>query len=183
MAALHAERINEGFLPTLGNRFLTRLYARMVQTPGTFARVAVVDQQVVGFVAGTENTRALYRAFIVRDGIIAGILALPQILRSLGRVLETLRYPAKASQQAFPAAEILTVAVDASYSGQGIGRQLVNAAVQEFDQRAVGAVKVVAAAHNRAAEALYKGAGFTECYEVTVHQGGVSRVYIRRPTL
>jgi ribosomal protein S18 acetylase RimI-like enzyme len=179
IAAMHAERITEGFLPTLGVGFLERLYARVVRSPQSFAIVAVEHGEVVGFVAGTEHLGRLYRTFIVRDGVRATFAVGPRLLRSLRRIWETLRYPAVAEHHSLPSAEILAVATDASCGGRGIGRALVQAALVEFDRRSVGAVKVVAAVHNGAAESLYRGAGFDEHHDLSVHGAVASRAYVR----
>jgi glycosyltransferase involved in cell wall biosynthesis/ribosomal protein S18 acetylase RimI-like enzyme len=94
LARLHAERIVPSFLASLGPAFLRRLYRRVVLDPGAFAVVADRDGEVVGFVAGAVDTRRFYRAFVLRDGVVAGIVAAPRLVRAAPRALETLRYPA-----------------------------------------------------------------------------------------
>ena len=131
LAALHADRISEGFLPQLGPAFLTRLYRRIVVSPAGFATVASVDGRVVGFAAGATDLGAVYKSFVLRDGVMAGVGAAPQLLRSWRRVLETLRYPDSTGD--LPEAEILAVAVDAGLSGRGVGRELVAACQAELD--------------------------------------------------
>jgi hypothetical protein len=58
VAALHATAIDEGFLATLGPRFLTRLYRRMVRSDGAFVIVARTDAgpALAGFVAVAHDT-------------------------------------------------------------------------------------------------------------------------------
>ena len=58
-AGLHASRITEGFLPTLGAPFLARLYRRIIRDPGSFLIVAVEDGRVVGMCACTADLGAL----------------------------------------------------------------------------------------------------------------------------
>lgn len=169
MAALHAERITEGFLPTLGLGFLTRLYRRVVRAPGSFAVVAERDGRVLGFAAGAEDLGRLYREFVTRDGVAAGAIAAPRIIRNARRVLETLRYPG--GTHALPDAEILAVAVAGEAAGLGLGRRLVASLMDEFAQRSVPAVKVVAGSANPAALALYRGAGFRDVATQSVHAG------------
>ncbi len=178
MARLHAEGITEGFLPSLGPRFLTRLYSRILRTEHAFAYVAGDYGAVVGFVAGALDIGDLYRTFLVRDGLLAGLSSAPRMLRSLPRVIETLRYPGRPDLPDLPEAEILAVAVDAARHGRGHGRALVEAAVREFDRRGVTAIKVVAGADNDVAAALYRGCGFTEEHELRVHAGVPSIAYV-----
>lgn len=178
-AALHAERITEGFLPTLGPAFLARLYRRIVRDPGSFIVVAVDRDRVVGMCACTEDLGALYRAFVLRDGVIAGLRSAPRILRSLRRVIETVRYPGTEDTHDLPAAEVLAVAVDAARSGEGIGRLVVGAALAEFDRRGTARVKVVAGGDNEAALGLYRAVGFVDAARLEVHAGTESVVLVR----
>jgi ribosomal protein S18 acetylase RimI-like enzyme len=178
IARLHASRIAEGYLSSLGLRFLARLYGRIVESPDAFAHVAIEDGRVVGFSACAVDVRALYRAFVVRDGLPAGLAAAPRLLRSLPRVWETLRYPAATSS--LPEAEILAVAVAADATGRGVGRELVDANTRSLRERDVRAVKVVTGADNRAALAMYAKCGFEVAERLEVHGGVPSVVLVRQ---
>lgn len=178
-AGLHARRITEGFLPTLGAAFLARLYRRIVRDPGSFLVVAVDRDRVVGMCACTEDLGALYRTFVLRDGVIAAVRSAPRILRRWRRVVETLRYPAAEDAPDLPEAEVLAVAVDAARSGEGIGRLVVEAALAEFDRRGTARVKVVAGGDNVAALGLYRATGFVDAARIEVHEGTESVVLVR----
>src|SRR5271163_4414473 len=82
VAALHSAAISEGFLSTLGDRFLSRLYSRIVESSHGF--LLVVDglpradgpicpdetaASLAGFVAGSAEVGRLYREFLWRDGL------------------------------------------------------------------------------------------------------------------
>jgi ribosomal protein S18 acetylase RimI-like enzyme len=178
-AALHASEIGEGFLPSLGRPFLTRLYRRIVRSPGSFLLVAHDGEAIVGFVAGTEHVRELYRSFLLHDGVPATLAALPRVARSWRRVLETLRYPdATGGDRArdLPSAELLAIAVAPMARGRGAGRELVAALTSEFQRRGVGAVRVVVGEDNTAAIGLYERCGFTKAARIEVHRGTPSQV-------
>ncbi len=176
-ASLHASEIGEGFLPSLGRPFLERLYRRIVKDPGAFLLVAEDDGPAVGFVAGTDDVRALYRSFLLHDGVPATLLALPRVVRAWRKVLETLRYPAGEAE--LPSAELLAIAVAAGQRGKGVGSQLVEALTDEFDRRSVPAVRVVVGAANDAAIALYRRGGFRPVARLEVHRGTPSQVLVR----
>jgi ribosomal protein S18 acetylase RimI-like enzyme len=180
LAALHAARIAEGFLPTLGTDFLERLYRRITTSPRAFAIVAAEGDHVVGYVAAATDVPALYREFLVRDGAVAALRALPRLARSWRRVLETLRYPATESNGGgeLPTAEILAVAVAAGASGHGLGGSLVAAATAELARRGVTTAKVVAGAANEPALRLYRGCGFAPRRTISVHAGTPSEVLV-----
>src|ERR1700724_84153 len=72
-AALHTGQISEGFLTVLGPRFLRRLYRRVARPPGCFLLVVEDDGTAVGFLAGSTDVSALYRSFVWRGGIAAGL--------------------------------------------------------------------------------------------------------------
>jgi ribosomal protein S18 acetylase RimI-like enzyme len=178
LARLHADRITEGFLPVLGERFLARLYRRISVSPHAFAHVAVDDAtgRVEGFAAAATDVGALYREFARRDGLRAGLAAAPRLVRHAGRVLETLRYPSRTG--GLPEAEILAVAVDPSSSGRGIGRRLVASVTDELVRRGAPGVKVVAGADNEAALRLYRACGFAAAASIALHEGVESEVLV-----
>jgi len=181
-ATLHASEIGEGFLSSLGRSFLTRLYRRIVRSPRSFLLVAEADGEALGFIAGTEDVRELYRSFLLRDGILATISALPQVLRSARRVLETLRYGTGneqgdgAGEAELPKAELLAVAVAPQARGRGAGRALVDAFTAELTRRGVPGARVVVGADNDAAIGLYERCGFAKAARIEVHRGTASQV-------
>jgi ribosomal protein S18 acetylase RimI-like enzyme len=179
LAELHASRIAEGFLSSLGAGFLTRLYRRITKAPDSFAFVELERPggPVVGFAAATESTGQLYKSFALRDGIVAGVTAAPQLVRSWRRVLETLRYPGHEGET-LPAAEILAVAVDASAGGRGVGRRVVDAATARLAARGVAEVKVITGSDNVAALKLYERCGFVPRARIEVHEGTSSEVLV-----
>lgn len=173
-ARLHAAQIGEGFLSTLGPRFLTLLYKRIVAWPRSFLVVAEEDGEVVGQAAATEDVGALYRQFLVRDGLVAGVVAAPRLLRRWRSTVETLRYGS--AEGDLPAAELLAVAVDSAWQGRGIGKALVLAANEELARRGVANARVVCAASNAAALGLYRSSGFRPSATIEVHADTRSQV-------
>jgi ribosomal protein S18 acetylase RimI-like enzyme len=180
LAELHASRIRDGFLASLGRGFLARLYRRIVASDGAFAFVAAEapSSRVIGFTAAAVDTGTLYREFAVHDGWKVGLTVLPHAARSWRRIVETLRYPSSTAAGELPKAEILAVAVDASVGGRGVGRRVVDAAMGELAARGVDAVKVVAGSDNAAALRLYEKCGFVPRARIEVHRGTPSEVLV-----
>jgi ribosomal protein S18 acetylase RimI-like enzyme len=183
VAALHAARIAEGFLVTLGPAFLRRLYRRMLQSPHAFVVVADEgreDQRVVtGFVAVARDTGRFYRDFLLRDGVVAAASSAPALVRAPRRVLETLRYgTAKADD--LPRAEVLAIAVRPTAARRGVGRELLRAAIAELHNSGIEAVQVVTATDNTAALRMYAAAGFVRHARTEVHAGVVQEVLVWR---
>ncbi|MFP5255278.1 MAG: GNAT family N-acetyltransferase [Acidimicrobiia bacterium] len=177
-ARLHAERIGEGFLVTLGPRFLTRLYGRIARSPGGVLLLAVDGERVAGFVAATTSTRRLYAEFLRHDAVPAGLAAAPAVLRSPRRVWETWRYGAGGGHGDLPEAEVLSIAVAADATGNGIGAALLGAALADLRDLGAPSAQVVTAVGNDAALALYERGGFRRHARTEVHAGVAQEVLV-----
>lgn len=182
VARLHCSEIGDGFLASLGPRFLRRLYRRIRLHDGSFLIVAHAgDGTVAGFVAGTEHTGALYRAFLRRDAASAVLVAAPRLVIAARRAVETLRYGVSGSGRDaadLPAAELLALAVGPAFRRQGVGRDLVAAFADEMRSRHVERARVVVGGENTAALALYRAGGFATYGRRDVHRGSPSEVLV-----
>ncbi|HEV8374142.1 MAG TPA: GNAT family N-acetyltransferase [Actinomycetota bacterium] len=183
MARLHAEELPDAFLPTLGHRFLTQLYRALVADPQAVALVAETVDGVVGFAAGVASVGGFYRRFARRHGLSAALAAAPRLARPrvLRRLLETVRYPERATGQPspLPDAELLSIAVAPTCRTGGTGRALADGVLQGLAERGAAEIKVVVGAANRGANRFYERVGFRPAGQLSVHQGTPSNVWIR----
>jgi ribosomal protein S18 acetylase RimI-like enzyme len=131
--------------------------------------------EVVGFVAGATDLTALYRSFLVRDGVPAALVVAPRLVLSWRRALETLRHGQGGAGTA-RGAELLAIAVDPAATGRGTGRQLVDGFLAEVVARGIETAYVVVGATNERAVALYRRAGFAEAERFELHRGTESLV-------
>lgn len=175
-ARLHAGRITDGFLSFLGPAFLTRLYRRIIRTPSSFLLVADASGDVVGFIAGSADVGGLYRSFLARDGIAAGLAAAPRLARGWRRVLETLRHGSSDGNGTGRGTELLAVAVDPTHEGRGVGSALVAAFLDRIRTSGTTEAYVVVGADNHGAIGLYTRAGFVAGAEFELHAGTRSLV-------
>jgi ribosomal protein S18 acetylase RimI-like enzyme len=175
-ARLHAGRIGDGFLSFLGPAFLTRLYRRVARTPSSFLLVADASGDVVGFIAGSADLGGLYKSFLVRDGVAAGLAAAPRLVRGWRRVLETLRHGSGDGAGSGRGTELLAVAVDPGSSGRGVGKALVAAFLDRVAASGATEAYVVVGADNAGAIGLYGRAGFVAGEEFELHAGTRSLV-------
>jgi ribosomal protein S18 acetylase RimI-like enzyme len=193
VAALHGVAIDEGFLSTLGDRFLARLYSRIVASPHGFLLVADSHEateggrpRVAGFVAGSAAVGRLYREFLWRDGLPAVLSSAPRLMRSLPRVVETLRYgtpdtPARdgtdaGSRTTTTETELLALAVDGAERQRGVGKALVEAFITTARAAGSASARVVVGLANDRAIALYGRAGFSDSERLELHSGTESLV-------
>jgi ribosomal protein S18 acetylase RimI-like enzyme len=176
LADLHSRRINEGFLASLGPAFLGRLYRRVARSQRAFAVVAVEGGRIVAFCAAAENVGRLYREFVVRDGIAAGVTSAPTLVRSLPHVIETLRYPTTTGD--LPDAEILAAVTDVEVASKGWGSLVLHESLAELERRGCATVKVVTAASNEPALRLYERCGFAPLQQFSLHDNIRSEVLV-----
>jgi ribosomal protein S18 acetylase RimI-like enzyme len=167
-AALHTGQIGEGFLTFLGPAFLRRLYRRIARAPESFLLVVEEGTTTVGFLAGSTDVAALYRAFLWRDGPAAALACSFRLLRSWRRVIETLRH---GTGGAGKGAELLAMAVDPAARGRGAGTFLVEEFLSEIRRRRQNAAHVVVAGGNETAVALYRRTGFEMVDRFELHAG------------
>jgi ribosomal protein S18 acetylase RimI-like enzyme len=178
LAALHVSEIHEGFLASLGEPFLTRLYRRIMRSETGTVFVAALAGEPVAFAAGATDVGRLYKEFLLRDGFVAGCLALPHLLPSARKVVETLRYPTATGD--LPRAEVLSVATSAGARGRGLGSATLRALLSDLAAREVDAVKVTLGTQNDAALAMYRSCGFSEAADVRVHRETPSKALVCR---
>ncbi|HET9291649.1 MAG TPA: GNAT family N-acetyltransferase, partial [Actinomycetes bacterium] len=187
MARLHADGMPEAFLPTLGPRFLARLYRALATDPEAVALVAEGVDGVVGFAAGVPSVGGFYRRFARGHGPAAALAAAPRLVRPsvARRLLETVRYPATEvngngdGNGRLPDAELLSIAVAPGFRAGGTGRALADGVLTGLAGRGVDDIKVVVGAANQGANRFYAKVGFSHAGHLTVHQGTPSNVWIR----
>lgn len=192
IAALHAAAIEEGFLSSLGVRFLSRLYARILVSPHAFVLVRSKEDRasepgrgVMGFIAGSEEVGRLYREFVWRDGAVVTCTSGVRLVRSLPRTIETIRYGYRddgrpsSPDDAVPETELLAMAVDPTDRRTGIGAALVQAFIATSQANGSRSARVVVGGTNSAAVGLYAREGFLEDRRIELHSGTASLVMRR----
>jgi hypothetical protein len=68
VARIHIACIDQGFLSTLGPRFLSLLYQSIDETENSTLIVARDKDRIIGFVAGTLEIREVYRTLVKHTG-------------------------------------------------------------------------------------------------------------------
>jgi ribosomal protein S18 acetylase RimI-like enzyme len=170
-ARLHMLGINTGFLSSLGESFLRQLYIAVPACPSGFGFVSLDETgRVDGFIACAESTGTLYKQALLRRGLCMMLPLMRFCLRPavIRRMWQTLGYPSQVSGD-LPPAEVLSIAVDSSKRGGGVGKQLMHAALDEFARRGIDRVKVAVWAENLAANRFYERCGFAMAMQRTHH--------------
>lgn len=179
LARLHTEEISDGFLTSLGTRFLRELYRAIGRSPHAFILSASSDGHVVGFLCGATDTRQVYRHVLTRAWPYLLPALVPRLFnwRTVQRCWETLRYPSRTPAPDLPSAEILNFCVTQRMHRTGIGRRLFAAMEAEFLRRGVRQIRIVTGAAQLSAIQFYEKLGAEPAGTIEVHARGESRLF------
>jgi ribosomal protein S18 acetylase RimI-like enzyme len=175
VARLHASSITEGFLSTLGTRFLTVLYSGIAQADGSGVLVAVEQDKVLGYISYTRDIKTCYRQVLMSEWPALTLTMVPNAfnLSIYKKAIETLLYPFKhhdnSSGSAVSGAELLSMAVNENARGKGIGKLLVSALDKEMSRMNIDGYHVVTHGIDERSNAFYMACGFTKVSEFLNH--------------
>ena len=180
-AEVHQDQIRQGFLTTLGPRFLQLLYRKTARSGNSFLFTAISEQEVVGFACGITSMKGFYRQFIFPHGLLIFPLILPRLLswNRVRSVLELLRYPSKADAKVeLPQTQLLNLCVSNPSHRDAIGSLLLAAVAKEFDCRDVPDFRVVVGQTRSEILRLCEAVGGQQVGETQVHKGAQSYIYV-----
>ena len=186
VAELHAANLDQGFLATLGTRFLALMYQAIDESSSCVLIVARdAAREIVGFVAGGRGMGAIYRHMLRRLWPL-GVSLLPVLAspRKLRRIVEILRYgrsrPGAVAKtpDALPEAELFSIAVDAAHRGKGHAEELYRGLERHFRNRGEPGFRIVVGERLEAAHRFYRRMGAQAVARIEVHRGEPSVVYV-----
>jgi len=176
-ARLHIDGQPGTFLSSMGPEVLEAVYARLPQSEAGFGFVAVAElaetaeRDIIGFVSATTSVGSLFVDTAIRE---AGRLV-PSLMKRfakepslIGRSVQTVFYPlivrdtGQENEELHSSAELLSIMVDDSMTGQGIGAMLMNALMNECSTRGITRLDVSVDASNEGARRFYSRHGFEE---------------------
>lgn len=181
VARLHVENIDQGFLATLGSGFVSLMYQAIDEAPASVLLVEERDGRVVGFVAGASGMGAIYKRML-RSPLRLGAALLPSLIRPkrVLRILEILRYSRGHSLPPdVPEAELLSIAVDASYRGQQIADRLYRRLEEHFQKMGLSSFRIMVGDALAPAHRFYRRMGAVSHSSMEVHEGERSTIYLQ----
>jgi glycosyltransferase involved in cell wall biosynthesis/ribosomal protein S18 acetylase RimI-like enzyme len=175
LARLHTANITGGFLPRLGERFMTLLYRALIEWDDAVVVVVSDEAGPAAFTAGVTDVGAFYRRFARKHWLRAGLAVAPRLLRpsNLRRGWETLRYGHRDGEVS---AELLSMAVAPPARRRGLALEMGRSLLDEMRARGVARVRVVVGEGNEEALAAYRKMGFVAAGSTEVHAGEPSTV-------
>ena len=182
VARLHVRCLDQGFLATLGEGFLSLMYEAMDRAAGVTLITEEREGRVVGFITGGTGMGPIYKRML-RSPLRLGLALAPALVRpaKVRRILEILRYSGDANlPEGVPDAELLSLAVAPEARGSGVADTLYRKLVEDFEARGVDAFRIIVGDALAPAHRFYQRMGATLAGEVQVHEGEPSKVYIHR---
>lgn len=178
-AELHAKTIPGGFLSSLGPGVLGEFYRSIAALPEAFLIVAWRGDMLVGLIAGSTDTKALSKKFLINRSwrlapALPGIVLRGSLYR---KVWETLRYPSTVSAPDLPDAEILNFCIDPELQRSGIGQHLFGGLERQFALRGIPRIRIVTGSTQKSAQAFYEARGAVTVGQAQVHGETTSLIY------
>lgn len=170
VSRIHGEALKIGFLSTFGEDFLKILYEGIVQSRYGFGYVYVEDSEIVGFISGTSNSSKLMSDVYRKKFLPFGKVIFRFSLRkpgTLNSVIQSIRYPRLADQVS---AELLSIAVIPEYRKKGVGKELVNALINHFDDLGISKFNVSVDQRLDGASKFYKELGFKYSGKIEIYK-------------
>ncbi len=176
IAALHRQHISWGLLSRLGEGVVSAFYAALIRSPVGFVFVAEQNGHLVGFASGVTRWRRFYGEFLTHFPLPTLTVLAASVRQGLWRhLLKTSRYVTTSS---LPPAEVVSIALDPSTRGTGLGVELMRSVLGEFSARGVNTIRVTFAKRNVPATILYEQLGFRFHSQVEIHAEQPSVVYV-----
>ncbi len=181
IANLHKSGIPTGFLSKQSIDFLKALYLYLIENEILY--IAKKNDKVIGFIAMSVNTTGLYKRFLKSNFMLLVKFVLQNIfsIEFIKKAYETFNAPKKVriKEVAIELPELLSIVVDDSYLGKGIGKQLLSYVEEELLSLEKDRYKVLVGA-NLEANQFYVKNGFLVLKEVELHKGIKSYIYIKQ---
>ncbi len=182
IVAIHRKAFDRFFLTRMGSAFLRRYYELVLRyRTGTILvseRRGAIDGFVCGFAEPAEFYRAMWRhrlAFVLPS--LAALLRHPRLAADVMNAVR--RIQTSASQGRCPSCEISSIAVRPEAAGQGVGRRLLEAFLdQPCARRADYVYLTTDADSNDAVNALYRDIGFRHSRRFLQKKGRWMNEYI-----
>jgi GNAT superfamily N-acetyltransferase len=174
IVSIHLNSFQGFFLTFLGPNFLRVLYQSISEDPSGIGFIAEDPGGTGAFVMGTTQPSGLYERLLRKHWWQFGWAALPALVKKPGILPRLLRAFAMPGQE-LPTPKcgnLMSIAVDPSFQGRGLGKQLVIAFLTEAARRGCTHVNLTTdALGNEPTNAFYQKMGFELYRTYTTPEG------------
>jgi ribosomal protein S18 acetylase RimI-like enzyme len=171
---IHLQSFPHFFLSFLGPGFLKELYTGILEDPSGISYVYEDKGGLLGFVAGTDQPGGFYRRLLRQRILRFGWASLGPVLRRPAitpRLLRAFHMPRQAESSG-KCGTLMSIAVAPQTQGMGIGKQLVQAFLDEAALRGLTDVNLTTdRRNNEATNQFYLRYGFQLAHTYTTPEG------------
>jgi len=178
---IHMRSFRGFFLTFMGRPFLNLFYGATLADPSGVAYVARDESKISGFVCGTTEPDGFYKRLLKNHLLgffwasLQGFLRKPSILPRLLRAFSMPGQPLPAEN----CATLMSIAVDPDCQGQGVGKLLVSAFLDEVKARGSQYVNLTTdAADNEGTNHFYQSIGFELFRSYSTPEGRAMNEYL-----
>jgi ribosomal protein S18 acetylase RimI-like enzyme len=174
VVSIHLRSFQGFFLTFLGHRFLKELYSGILADPTGIAFVCEDQGHILGFVAGTAEPAGFYQRLLRKCWWRFGLAALPAVIKKPSVCLRLFRAFSMPKQVTLEKGRgtLMSIAVAPDEQNRGIGRDLVNAFLQEAVQRGLHQVDLTTdKLNNDTVNSFYLRQGFVCLRSFTTPEG------------
>jgi ribosomal protein S18 acetylase RimI-like enzyme len=181
VVVVHREAFQGFFLSFLGPSFLRELYSAIVADPSGIGYVFERADEIVGFVAGTDQPSGFYRRLLRHRWWRFGLASLVPLLKRPAIAPRLLRAFSKPNEPVIgtDCGTLMSIAVLPDEQGRGIGWELAEAFLKEGASRGLGCVTLTTdGLENEAVHAFYRSLGFAFARSYATPEGRVMSEYV-----
>lgn len=189
IAGIHIEQIKNGMMAQLKIKLLSQIYREIAGNPEAGVWIALANQKITGFIAGSANTRKTFLTVILRLWLPMTLFTLKTALNfKFLKFARVIFYPFRNvgdNQHLFQECtrikpEILSLAGSKDQQKTGIGKQLILVFEEALKSRGhKGYYKVATDISESGSNTFYQNLGFSPCHKVRLNRM-ILQVYVKR---
>lgn len=163
----------------LGQGVVTLLHKHMTTSRHCLCVVAERGGSTIGYAAVLTSGGKFYKEFVLRKGLLCGLIALPRLFRisNLRTIYTALTYfPGGGHHD--PEAELVSIVVDRSAQGHGAGADLWNGVVRGLAARGIAELKICTGVENERANQMYRKRGCRLLRKEPLYHDSEVNVYV-----
>ena len=179
LAKLHIETLEDAFLPTLGENFLTLLYKTIDKSKFTTVIYYYENKNLIGFVSGTLGTESIYKRLLMYPfSLLKSLIHIIFSPKKIFKIIGLLVHMNSKVRKKYPKAELLTICVNKNYRRRGYAKKLYEDLSFFLANNGVESFTIIVG-ENLKANNFYENEGAIIMDKIITHSGTESNIYVQ----
>ena len=180
VAKLHINSIKDGFLPSLGVKFLALLYRCIDEADFSTLIVKYKGAELIGFVSGTFGTSSLYKLMLAHPiELTKALFMIIFNFKKIKKIIQIYNHITGKKRGKYPQAELLTLCVHPDYRRKGIANELYKKLSNFFNSKSIFEF-VIVVGQSLKANSFYINQGAKLKDTIQVHSKQNSNIFIQK---